>query len=230
MSILIQPNLASELSSGSIAAPVAWFMPDHCGYIAADGRTFRQASPSITETEAMLAFVGRPVKYFPRMTTDARCALGAARLALEAARWAPSATCEIGLVAAGYEGCLQANQNYFRDYVTAGRSMGRGNLFIYTLPTSTLGEVAIALGLTGPSLHIHDDRSPLTGLFKHAQPLVTDGEAAGMLCLWSSPTAAVCFAIDSRTRAMDNFDQIGPLQLAGRLRALVPSSGGPGEG
>jgi 3-oxoacyl-(acyl-carrier-protein) synthase len=143
----------------------------------------------------MLAMIQRPLKYLARMTDECRLCLCAAHMALRAAEW--NDTREIGLLAAGDAGVLQADQNYFRDYAASGRSMGRGNLFIYTLPTSTLGEVAIALNLTGPAMHIHDDANPLVALIRHANQSIADGEAGGMLVLWSDLHAAICLAIDA---------------------------------
>lgn len=202
---------------------MAWFTPEHCGFITPGGESFSQLSPEIGNTDAMLTFVGRTVKYYPRMTREARCALGAAHLALRAVGWRADSSREVGLIAAGYEGCLEADKNYFRDYLSAGRSMGRGNLFIYTLPTSTLGEVAIALRLTGPSLHIHDGIRPIGALLDHARRLIDDREAAGILCLWSDSNAAVCFAADGASPVATDIEETTPLQLADAFRQRAGS-------
>jgi 3-oxoacyl-(acyl-carrier-protein) synthase len=173
---------------------VAWCRADDCGaVVAARPPIYRPAPGNHAET---IALIQHPVKYIGRMTDECRLCLCAAHMALRAVKWNDAPAREIGLVAAGDAGFLQANQNYFRDYVTGGRSMGRGNLFIYTLPTSTLGEVAIALDLTGPSMHLHDDVQPLAALVHHADQIIADGEAGGMLVLWSDLHAAVCLAID----------------------------------
>jgi hypothetical protein len=145
---------------------------------------------------------------------------------LKTTNWQESRVPEIGIVSAGSDGCLAANQEYFRDYVACGRTLGRGNLFIYTLATSVLGEVAIVLSLTGPSLFIHDDVRPLPSLARHAQRLVADGEAAGMLALWSDPHAAVCMAIDAgpgeeNISALLSRPDATPLQLARQFQLMV---------
>ncbi len=152
------------------------------------------------------------------MTSECRACLCAAALMLNACDWSKDPPPEIGLVGAGYEGCLTADENYFRDYVRSGRSMGRGNLFIYTLPSSTLGEVAIALALTGPGLHIHADRDPLGTLVREATEFVADGEAEAMLALWSDSTSAVCVAIDrGKESGMVLPAEADPTSLARRL-------------
>jgi 3-oxoacyl-(acyl-carrier-protein) synthase len=158
------------------------------------------------------------------MTTESRSCLAAASLALRACGWKDTASREIGLVGAGYEGCVRADQEYFRDYVASGRSLGRGNLFIYTLPTSTLGEVAIALTLTGPTLHIHDPARPVAVLVAQAEQLVEEGESDAMLAVWSDCAAAVCFAIDrgQPENSLVGFVwEQGPLEMAQSLASMV---------
>jgi len=49
---------------------------------------------------------------------------------------------------------LWSQRFVFLDYVQAGRKLGRGSLFIYTLPSSPLAEAAIHFGLQGPVLYI----------------------------------------------------------------------------
>jgi len=199
---------------------VAWCRAEDCGAVLADRPPVFQAAPrNHAET---IALIQRPVKYIGRMTDECRVCLCAAHLALRAVEWNDAR--EIGLLAAGDAGFLQANQNYFRDYVANGRSMGRGNLFIYTLPTSTLGEVAIALNLTGPAMHLHDDTQPLAALVQHADQFIADGEADGMLVLWSDLHAAVCLAIDGageQSSAIQMPKGSTPKQMAHDLAAMA---------
>src|SRR6185312_1576229 len=96
------------------------------------------------------SLIGKPIKYLSRMTSEARCCLVAAARALKAATLDSAG--EIGLLATGEQCFLDADLDYFDDYLASGRSMGRANLFIYTLPTSAASEVAIALRLTGPAI------------------------------------------------------------------------------
>jgi hypothetical protein len=133
---------------------------------------------------------------------------------------------EIGLLCARSEGLLLANEEYFRDYVAMGRTLGRGNLFIYTLATSALGEVAIALALTGPSMFIQDDARPLAALVRHGEQMVADGEAGGMLVLWSDSSAAVCLAIAAGAGGealipLPAGEEPNPLELCRALQRMV---------
>jgi len=176
-----------------IISAVGWHGEDGHGCAGPDA-TWRHSEPmNLANAEAVTACFGHPVKYFSRLTAEARHALVAGRLALSAANFAREQR-EIALLSAGFDGQLAANLDYFADYVRHGRSLGRGNLFIYTLPTSTLGEMTIALGLTGPAYHCHDPRRPFRGLLDEAALLLAQGEAAGALAIWSAPDAAVCVA------------------------------------
>jgi len=202
----------------------AWFCTEHHGLYAPLNKSWQQPSPSLSATAEIPALIGRPVKYYARMTAETRYCLCSASIALKSAGW-DSKAIEIGLLSAGSDGCAHANEEYFRDYVANGRTLGRGNLFIYTLPTSALGEVAIALSLTGPSIFLHDPTQPLACLNRTAEQIISDGEATGMLALWSDASAAVCLAID-RGQSPDSIEslatnQSNPLQLCQKLQQLV---------
>jgi hypothetical protein len=203
---------------------VSWFCAEHCGSIVAAGRREERRSPALSAAEEIIALICRPVKYYSRMTTEARSCLCAASLAMRAADWREM---EVGLLAANEEGWSAANHEYFRDYLANGRSLGRGNLFIYTLPTSALGEVAIALKLTGPTLHISEDTRPIAGMIRQAEQMLADGEAQGMLVLWSDTQAAVCLAICGGEEAGEwaKLPEAAPLELANHLRGKVAAAG-----
>ena len=214
----------------------AWFCGEHCGVYSAAGASWEQPSPAFSAIE-IPALIGRPVKYYPRMTAETRCCLCAASIAMKFAGWDSNA-CEIGLISAGSDGCLRANEEYFRDYVVNGRTLGRGNLFIYTLTTSALGEAGIALNLTGPCMFIQDGEEPVAALGRMGGRMISDGEAHGMLGLWSDSEAAVCLVIEDgvgkkkEESSPNPAETIGgqgkgekgetdPLQLCRKLRALV---------
>ncbi len=199
----------------------SWFCADHCGVYAPAGGSLEQRSPAFSTTAEIPALVGRPVKYYARMTPETRCCLFAASLALKNARWDAN-TREIGLLSAGSDGCLRANGEYFQDYVANGRTLGRGNLFIYTLPTSALGEVAIALSLTGPCMFIHEGDDPVVSLGRIGGQMISDGEAGGMLGLWSDSEAAVCLLIEPGAGgSLDALHSALPIRACRKLQELV---------
>jgi 3-oxoacyl-(acyl-carrier-protein) synthase len=202
---------------------------EHCGVITRQpASSWQRPSSNYTSPDDLARLIGRPVKYATRMTSETRGGLVAAALVVKAAGWSTDER-EVGLLAAGEDGSIHANERYFRDYVTSGRSMGRGNLFIYTLPTSTPGEIAIALSLRGPSIYLHDPTRPVAAIVDHALAMIRDGEADAMVALWSDAHAAVCLAIDDgdgedALALPPDGSRLSPLDLARRLRAtIVPS-------
>jgi hypothetical protein len=206
---------------------VTWFGTEHCGVWTPDGkRSRRQRAPAPTASEEIAALVGRPVKNFTRMTVDAQRCVGAAALALQGAKWQENGGgAEIGVLAAGFEGCLAADREYFGDYVTSGRKLGRASLFVYTLPTSAACAVSMALGLTGPVLHVHEDLGTLEALARQAGRMAADGEAAGMLALWSDARAAICLAVGAGEgigypAVLQAHPDASPWQLALDLQAM----------
>ena len=62
----------------------------------------------------------------------------------------------------GRQGCHEQNLDYFNDYREHGRHLGRGHLFVGTLPTTPPCEAAISLKLTGPCFYTIRLRSPST--------------------------------------------------------------------
>jgi hypothetical protein len=173
----------------------AWFSAseDH-GVWSPPAKAWKKPAPSISDAEKIPDFLRKPVKYYPRMTRETRCCLFAAALALQNS----PPVGEMGILSAGSTGWTQACAEYFRDYVDNGRTLGRGNLFIYTLPTSPLGEVAIALELTGPCMFIHEKSAPVAGLIRAARQMIADREADRMALLLSDTGCAVCFDMNNQ--------------------------------
>ena len=97
-----------------------------------------------------------PVKSIGRFDLASLATCYAVALALRDAgvAYAEGRRQAIGLLGTDAEGALAANRAYFTDYVRNGRTLGRGNLFIYTPPSSPLAEAAIHFGLSGPTLYV----------------------------------------------------------------------------
>ncbi len=127
----------------------------------------------------------RHAKNFGRFDAASRVAYYAAALALDDAGWGdpPADGQGLGMVGTGAAGCLASNLDYFKDYVSCGRTLARGNLFVYTLPTSPLAEAAIHFGLEGPLLYALSPDRPLAAALEMAAGMIRRGEAAGMLVM-----------------------------------------------
>ena len=69
---------------------------------------------------------------------------------------------ETAVIDFGRQGCHEQDIEYFNDYLEHGRHLGRGHLFVGTLPTTPQCEAAISLKLTGPGFYMDAfDRFPV---------------------------------------------------------------------
>lgn len=111
---------------------------------------------------------------FNRFGPDVRRAYFAVRRVLATAGLAADAG-RIGLLACDQAGSERANWAYFADYVNSGRTLARGQLFAYTLPTAVAAECAIACRLTGPLLSVAGADGSSRAAEQAARGLLLDG-------------------------------------------------------
>ncbi len=128
-----------------------------------------------------------------RFPEGTRAAFAASVMALEAGDRSPGEPRDstTGIIAAGFDHTMEQNRDYFQDYADNGRIMGRGNLFIYTLPTSAIAEVAIGLGMEGPLFYEESQRAPFAGLLQAGCDCIGSGQAGQMMLLWQEGSATV---------------------------------------
>jgi 3-oxoacyl-[acyl-carrier-protein] synthase II len=141
----------------------------------------------------------QPFKNFGRLDGTSRLTVSAVALALRDAgvEYSPACKHDIGIIGTSREGSLQADSDYFRDFVENGRTLSRANLFIYTLPTSALGEAAIHFGLIGPLFYSTGVDDFLAELLDMAAAMVSAGEAGRMLAGTLTAKEALYFLIGS---------------------------------
>ncbi len=145
-----------------------------------------------------------PFKSFGRLDTISKMTAYAVSLALQDAgvAYSPQLKQDIGIVGTNAEGSLRSDIEYFRDYIAAGRTLSRGNLFIYTLPSSPLGEAAIHFGLRGPLLYAVDRSNALAGVLDMASEMILANGATLMLAGKAEAEEAVFFVLE-RKRGMN---------------------------
>jgi len=138
-----------------------------------------------------------PVKNFGRFEPVSRRVCYVTALALQDAglKYSKGWKQDIGLLGTDEHGCEQANFNYFRDYVEGGRTLARANLFIYTLPSSPLAEVAVHFGLQGPLLYLRNQDASLDSLLATAQRMIAEGQAETMLVYELTSELDRCFVV-----------------------------------
>lgn len=138
-----------------------------------------------------------PFKNFGRLDTISRMTAYAVSLALQDAgiEYSPLRKQNIGIVGTNAEGSLQSDQEYFRDYLEGGRTLSRGNLFIYTLPSSPIGEAAIHFGLLGPVVYAASGDNALAAVLDAAGEMLLANEAPVMLVGKAEADEALFFVI-----------------------------------
>ena len=141
-----------------------------------------------------------PVKNFGRFPDSAKAACAACALVFKAAglTYAKGGRTPIALLCAGYQPTADMNEAFFRDYIDGGRTMGRGNLFIYTLPTSPAAEVSIHFGLAGPTLFLQNDEDPEGDLVTAAGQMLAGSQAEKAVCIWQDRDRTRCNLIGGR--------------------------------
>ena len=138
-----------------------------------------------------------PVKHLGRFPPHVKAGCGACALSLKAAgmKYKEGELQDVGLLAAGFEPTLNINYRFFKDYIDAGRTMGRGNLFIYTLPTGTIAEVSIHFRFGGPALYIDTECAPLENLLEEASQTLQEGECGKIITIWQDAENTLCLTI-----------------------------------
>lgn len=173
---------------------------------------------------AKLGLFSHPFKNFGRLDLASRLTCSAVALALRdgGLSYSPPEKQAIGIMGVSCLGSLASDTAFFNDYIDNGRTLARGNLFIYTLPSSPLGEAAIHFGLTGPLLFASGGTDALGASMTMAAGMVAGGEAALMLVGWVAPDEALFFLLGQER--CDN-----SLCGLGEAQSIVSSAGGVAE-
>lgn len=148
-----------------------------------------------------------PFKNFGRMDTISRVTACAAALALKDAGVEASQEnkTDTAIIGTSSEGSLRSDLDYFQDYVQGGRTLSRANLFIYTLPSSPLGEAAIHLGCTGPLLFVSEQKSVFPKMIDMAEEMLLYGEADAVLVGRAEQDAGMYMVLKKSDRAGETF-------------------------
>ena len=116
---------------------------------------------------------------------------------------------DIGILGTNNDGCLESNLAYFKDYVSCGRTIARGNLFIYTLPSTPIAEAAIYFGCQGPLLYIKFRHNQIPSMLRYAGKMILREETSKMIAVEANEKKAVCFVLGNK----DNTSTMKTLSL-----------------
>lgn len=136
-----------------------------------------------------------PFKNFGRLDAISKMTAYAVSLALRDAgiEYSPTQKQDIGIIGTNASGSLKSDIEYFTDYIRSGRTLSRGNLFIYTLPSSPLGESAIHFGFLGPLLYAARPDASLIAILDTAEEMVLAGETTMMVAGRAEEDEAIFF-------------------------------------
>jgi 3-oxoacyl-(acyl-carrier-protein) synthase len=158
-----------------------------------------------------------PFRNFGRLDKTSKMTVYAVALALRDSGmdYAPGRKQDIGLIGTSKEGSLSSDIDYFKDYIRNGRTVSRGNLFIYTLPSSPLGEAAIHFGFVGPLLYAAAQENSITAILDMAGEFIDGRETAVMLTGWSSEQEAFYFVLSAEAEGGALCDLVKARSLVG---------------
>jgi len=135
-----------------------------------------------------------PIANFFRFDTLSKLTVISIALALFDAKitYAQNKKQNTSILGTSSNGALEANLAYFNDYITNGRTLARGNLFIYTLPSSPLAEAAIHFGLTGKLQYLGFTKNTESESFKYALNMLKTHDSKIILLVNASAQVTSC--------------------------------------
>jgi 3-oxoacyl-[acyl-carrier-protein] synthase II len=175
---------------------IGWLTREGYGCVRSDLRHIYELDEG-ADTLPKRDIFSHPFKNFGRLDTISKMTAYGVSLALQDAgiEYSPLRKQDIGIVGTNAEGSLQSDIEYFRDYLSAGRTLSRGNLFIYTLPSSPIGEAAIHFGLLGPLLYAAGEGNALATVLDTASEMILANDAPVMLAGKAEADEALFFVI-----------------------------------
>ncbi len=197
---------------------IGWLTKDGYGCVA-KGERFSYDDAAGPDSLVKKGIFSAPIKNFGRFDRISRMTCFAVALALadSGIEYGASRKQDIGIVGTSAEGSLRTDIEYFRDYLDSGRTLSRGNLFIYTLPSSPLGEAAIHFGLQGPLLYAGGEQR-LLAVLDTASEMILAGETHDVLAGDAEADQAVYFVLSG------NDDRRTPLCDLSQARTIVQAN------
>ncbi len=135
------------------------------------------------------------IKDFGRLDEVSKKTVAATALALfDSSGKSPNSN--IGIIGSNETGSLISNFHYFKDYVDSGRKMGRGNLFVYTLPTASISAASIAFGFKGPVFFEMYTQSDFSRLAWNVKKTMSDLDCTGMIVVYGCNNCVTAFYVE----------------------------------
>jgi len=116
-----------------------------------------------------------------RLDPFSRLGLAALALTVRDACWNTTERREVALVAATTYGCLPTDEEFYHTAIPEEGALASPHLFAYTLPNCFLGEAALRLRFTGPTLVVNEEAPDGLAAVAEAVDLLEAGEAPAAL-------------------------------------------------
>ncbi|MDD2703422.1 MAG: hypothetical protein PHC33_05400 [Candidatus Omnitrophica bacterium] len=171
-----------------------WIKENSCG-CSGKGREWRYTDLRSLCVQLLAdSVLAHPIDNFGRFNRESRLIVLSSALALYDAGivYGRDRKQDIGIVGTSTDGSLSSNLDYFRDYASCGRTLGRGNLFIYTLASSPLAESSIHFGLQGPLVFLRYADDPEERMLAEAEFMIRNGDASALLAIVFDSQKADC--------------------------------------
>jgi len=138
-----------------------------------------------------------PIKNFGRFDNSSKmaCCAGALALCDAGILYSEHRKQNIGIIGTNIAGSLPSDVYYFKDYVESGRKLARGSIFIYTLPSSPLAEMAISFRFQGPLVYMTFPQKQISSLLRCAERMILRQETSMMLAVKVDEEEGICFVL-----------------------------------
>jgi hypothetical protein len=188
------------MSAMNVVAGIGWIDRSEYGCVR---RRLRKSYPDLKSLRSALhdeAVFSYPVKGFGKYDRASQMTCCAVALGLYDAGmpYSEDRKQDIGILGTNADGCLQSNIDFFNDFVKNGRTLGRANLFVYTLPSIPVAEAAIYFKCQGPLLYAGYSRDAIPSLLRQSDRMILRGETTAMVAVRASEEEAQCFILRRR--------------------------------
>ena len=184
----------------NVVAGIGWIDRRECGCVRRRLRRSYADLGSLRSTLQGESVFSYPVKGFGKYDRASQMTCCVAALAFYDAgmSYSEDRKRDIGILGTNSDGCLQSNLDFFNDFVKNGRTLGRANLFVYTLPSIPVAEAAIYFKCQGPLLYMGYSREPVASLLRQSDRMILRGETTAMVAVRASEEDAQCFILRRR--------------------------------
>ncbi len=145
-------------------------------------------------------FCSEPSPRFGRMDLLCKLGLGAAELCMA---HAPELTRQdVAMVGGSMLGCIEVDAQYHDTLLRGGQAGASPALFVYTLPSMFLGEIAIKFGLRGRTSYINTGRTSAVAALAHGTRLVEKERVSAVLVVAAEAVGSAARDLDVVERGL----------------------------